>query len=134
MKILDVLQRKSIIDDLKSQTKKEIIEELRGTLPPSDKVKVEAIDMAGMMGGTGAPVEIKILGRDFLILESISDEILDLIANVEGLRDIKSSLEFPVEVTDVKYDIEVPVKIVEVKYSMEIPVKIKDQPIEVKIK
>jgi hypothetical protein len=28
MKILDVLQRKAIIDDLKSQTKKEIIEEL----------------------------------------------------------------------------------------------------------
>jgi HAE1 family hydrophobic/amphiphilic exporter-1 len=70
-----------------------IIEELREMLPPSDKITIEATDISGMMGGSGAPVEIKILGRDFSILESISDEILELIADVEGLRDIKSSLE-----------------------------------------
>ncbi|UCH10021.1 MAG: efflux RND transporter permease subunit [Fidelibacterota bacterium] len=77
----------------RDQSTEEIIEELRGKLPAMQGVEIEEMDMSSMSGGTSSPVEIKILGRDFAVLEAISTDIQRRIADVEGLRDINSSLE-----------------------------------------
>lgn len=77
----------------RAKSTEEIIEDLRGRLPAMEGVKIEEVDLSSMSGGTAAPVEIKLLGRDFAVLEAISTDIQQRIANVEGLRDIKSSLE-----------------------------------------
>jgi len=77
----------------RSKSSEEIVEELRDRLPAMEGVKVEAMDMSGMTGSSGAPVEISILGQDFKILEAVSGEVQQLIADVPGLRDIRSSLE-----------------------------------------
>jgi len=77
----------------RAKSSEEIVEELRDRLPAMEGVRVEAVDMSGMTGSSGAPVEISILGQDFKILEVVSGEVQQLIANVPGLRDIRSSLE-----------------------------------------
>ncbi len=77
MKILDVLQRKAIIDDLKSQTKKEIIEELVvpvaqiAGVSPQELVGVlmdrERLGSTGIGGGIGIP-HGKLKDLDSLVL------------------------------------------------------------------
>jgi HAE1 family hydrophobic/amphiphilic exporter-1 len=67
----------------------EILERIRSKLPRLKGVKFEAMDMSQMMmGGSGAPVEIKIFGKDIYQLREIADNIVDRIEGVEGLRDI----------------------------------------------
>ena len=67
----------------------EILERIRNKLPQLRGVKFEAMDMSQMMmGGSGAPVEIKIFGKDIYQLREIADNIVDRIQGVEGLRDI----------------------------------------------
>jgi HAE1 family hydrophobic/amphiphilic exporter-1 len=67
----------------------EILERIRNKLPQLIGVKFEAMDMSQMMmGGSGAPVEIKIFGKDIYQLREIADNIVDRIQGVEGLRDI----------------------------------------------
>ncbi|UCD37229.1 MAG: efflux RND transporter permease subunit [Fidelibacterota bacterium] len=77
----------------RARSTEEIVEELRARMPAMEGVKIEEMDMSSMSGGTAAPVEIKILGKDFAVLEAIGTDIQRRIADVEGLRDIKSSLE-----------------------------------------
>jgi len=72
----------------------QILEEVRQRIPVMNEVKIEAIDLSSMMGGGGgSAVEIKILGKDFAVLKSLSDRVISLISDVEGLRDISSTLE-----------------------------------------
>jgi HAE1 family hydrophobic/amphiphilic exporter-1 len=67
----------------------EILERIRQKLPKLKDVKFEALDMSQMMlGGSSAPVEIKIFGRDIYQLREIADNIVERIQGIEGLRDI----------------------------------------------
>ncbi len=67
----------------------EILERIRSKLPQLKGVKFEALDMSQMMmGGSRAPVEIKVFGKDIYQLKSIADNIAARIGDVEGLRDI----------------------------------------------
>ncbi len=67
----------------------EIMERIRSQLPKLKDVKFEAMNMSQvMMGGSGAPVEIKIFGKDIYQLREIADNIVERIQDVEGLRDI----------------------------------------------
>ncbi len=68
-------------------------EKIRGEIPAMRDVTINNIDFGSAMGGGGNDVEIQIFGKDFLILEEISKEVAAVIANVEGVKDIKSSME-----------------------------------------
>lgn len=70
----------------------EVMERIRKKLPQLTGVKFEALDMSQMMmGGSSAPVEIKIFGKDVYQLREIADNIVSRIQDVEGLRDITHS-------------------------------------------
>jgi HAE1 family hydrophobic/amphiphilic exporter-1 len=67
----------------------EIMERIRKKLPQLKGVKFEVMDMSQMMmGGSSAPVEIKVFGKDIYQLREVADNIVDRIQDVEGLRDI----------------------------------------------
>jgi HAE1 family hydrophobic/amphiphilic exporter-1 len=71
----------------------EVLEEIRTKLPRMRGVKFEALDMSQMMmGGSAAPIDIKIFGADLDVLKGIGDNIVDRIQDVEGLRDVTHSL------------------------------------------
>jgi len=71
----------------------EILEEIRQKLPRLQGVKFEALDMGQMMsGGSSAPVEIKIFGKDLGALKGYADQMTEMIREVEGLRDVTHSL------------------------------------------
>ncbi|MBN1222042.1 MAG: efflux RND transporter permease subunit [Candidatus Aminicenantes bacterium] len=71
----------------------EILEEIWKQLPRLKGVKFEALDMGQMMsGGSSAPVEIKVFGKDIVQLGDYADQIVAMIKDVEGLRDVKHSL------------------------------------------
>ena len=67
----------------------EVLERIRQKLPKLKDVKFEALDMSQMMlGGSSAPVEIKIFGRDIYQLREVADNIVARIQDIEGLRDV----------------------------------------------
>ncbi len=72
---------------------KMIGEKIRGEIPVMRDVKIEFLDFGAAMGGGGKDVEIQIFGKDFVILEEISREIASAIKGVDGITDIKSSME-----------------------------------------
>ncbi|MFO7980814.1 MAG: efflux RND transporter permease subunit [Candidatus Aminicenantes bacterium] len=72
----------------------EVLEKIRGKLPKYKGVEYESIDMSQMMmGGAEAPVEIKVFGKDLSRLKETADEIVRRIKDVEGLRDVRHSVE-----------------------------------------
>ena len=68
-------------------------EKIRGEIPAMRDVTIQSIDFGAAMGGGGADVEIQIFGKDFIILDEISREVAAIIAGIEGVTDIKSSME-----------------------------------------
>ncbi len=71
-----------------------IMDAVRAQLPEVEGVKIEFMDMSEQMmgGGAGAPVEIKIFGKDLAALKEISERIVRKIEGIEGLRDLDTSL------------------------------------------
>jgi len=71
----------------------QILEKIRNRLPRLENVKFESIDMSqAFMGGTRAPVEIKLFGKDLNVLKGIADGIVARIQDVPGLRDVNHTL------------------------------------------
>ncbi|NQV41015.1 MAG: efflux RND transporter permease subunit [Candidatus Marinimicrobia bacterium] len=68
-------------------------EKIRGEIPAMRDVTIQSIDFGAAMGGGGADVEIQVFGKDFKVLEEISKKVASIIAEVEGVTDIKSSME-----------------------------------------
>ncbi len=68
-------------------------EKIRGEIPAMRDVTIESIDFGAAMGGGGNDVEIQVFGKDFAVLEEISKEVAAIIRDVEGVMDIKSSME-----------------------------------------
>ena len=79
--------------DQRTMSDTELLERIRGRLPNLRGVKFEAIDMSQMLlGGAAAPVEIELFGKDFPVLKDQADQIVRMISDVEGLRDITHSM------------------------------------------
>lgn len=79
--------------DQRKDSNTQILERIRRQLPNLKGVKFEAIDMSRMMlGGSAAPVEIKIFGTDLGVLKAQADQAVQLISSIEGLRDITHTL------------------------------------------
>ncbi len=71
----------------------QVLEKIRAKLPRLKDVKFEAQDMGQMMmGGSRAPVEIKIFGKEIGRLKDLADNIVARIQDVEGLRDVTHTL------------------------------------------
>jgi len=79
--------------DKRKNTDAQVLEILRRKLPKLENVRFEAVDMSQMMmGGSSAPVEIKLFGKDLDRLKEIADGIVARIQDVPGLRDLTHSL------------------------------------------
>ncbi len=87
-----VLMCRMALKSERDKTTAEIVEELRHEIPVMAGVKVQAVDFSSLSGGQ-APIQIKILGRDFKVLKQISSMVMKQIEDIPGLRDIKSSYE-----------------------------------------
>jgi HAE1 family hydrophobic/amphiphilic exporter-1 len=71
----------------------QVLERIRGRLPKFPNVKFEAIDVSQMMmGGTRAPVSVKIFGKDLDVLKGLADSVVARIRDVKGLRDVTHTL------------------------------------------
>ncbi len=72
---------------------KQVLEKVRGLLPKLENVKFEALDISqSMMGGSTAPVEIKVFGQELDTLKSAADQMVARIKDVPGLRDLTHSM------------------------------------------
>ncbi len=81
--------------DERAESDKEILERWRQSFPKLEKGYITAIDIAGasMMGSSNNPIEINCYGSDMDRLEVIAGGVHEAIADIEGIRDIKVSLE-----------------------------------------
>lgn len=71
----------------------EILERIRQKLPRLEGVKFEALDISRfMLGGSQAPIDIKIYGKDLETLRRIADSMVVRIRDVDGLRDLSHTL------------------------------------------
>jgi HAE1 family hydrophobic/amphiphilic exporter-1 len=74
-------------------TDAQVLEEVRMKLPRLKDVKFEFLDVSTMMtGGTGAPVDLKIFGKDLEQLKAFGDAVVGRIKDIEGIRDATHSL------------------------------------------
>jgi hydrophobic/amphiphilic exporter-1 (mainly G- bacteria), HAE1 family len=79
--------------DQRKESDLQLLERIRRQLPNLKGVKFEAIDMSQMMlGGSSAPVEIKLFGKELPALKGQADQIVQLISGIEGLRDVTHTL------------------------------------------
>jgi len=71
----------------------EITDELRRSIPRLEGARVEFVDMdSQMFGSTERPVTIKIFGRDLGTLKSLSEIVASRIEDVDGIRDVDTSM------------------------------------------
>ncbi len=71
----------------------QIIEIVRQNKPSIKGLKISSMDMSSaMMGGANTPIEIKIFGKDLEVLQKVSDNIANDIKNINGVRDIDTTL------------------------------------------
>lgn len=72
----------------------QILERLRKEIPPFEHVRIEVIDMSTMgFGGSTSPIEIKIFGDNLDFLRMTGWKIMDSVKDIEGIRDLRLSLE-----------------------------------------
>jgi HAE1 family hydrophobic/amphiphilic exporter-1 len=71
----------------------DVLENIRKKLPKISLLKYEALDISQMMlGGSAAPIDIKVFGSDLDRLKDVADRVVEHIRNVEGLRDVTHTL------------------------------------------
>ncbi len=71
----------------------EVLENIREKLPKISSLKYDALDISQMMlGGSAAPIDIKVFGSDLDILKDIAGRIVEHIQDTLGLRDVTHSL------------------------------------------
>ena len=78
-----------------NRTEEEITNEIRNRFPKSPGVKLEVQDMtsSSMMGGSSSAIDIKIFGKDLDKMGAYAAEIEKTILTVEGVVDVRSSLD-----------------------------------------
>jgi len=79
----------------RKESDKQILERWRRSFPTLANGTITAIDIAGasMMGSSTNPIEINCFGRDMGQLERVAESIRARVVSIEGLRDVKVSLE-----------------------------------------
>ncbi|GED12909.1 efflux RND transporter permease subunit [Aneurinibacillus migulanus] len=87
------VQLKLVPKDERKRSTDQIVEELRAKVKdiPGAKIKAEASDSSGM--STGKPIAISIRGDDLNVLADISDTIKNIVKEVDGTRNVETSLQ-----------------------------------------
>ncbi len=90
----------------RKKSAQEITEEIRRKIPHIEGATVEFADMSGQMfgGGGGAPINIKCFGKDLSILKRIAEQIASRIEDVQGVKDIDTSLRHGKPELQIKID------------------------------
>jgi HAE1 family hydrophobic/amphiphilic exporter-1 len=57
------------------------------------EISISAGDVSGMMGMSGAPINIVLKGDSLDRLEEIANQVSDIVSNIEGTREVSSSIE-----------------------------------------
>lgn len=70
----------------------EIVEELRERMKKISEGKITVTELSAGPP-TGAPIEARILGGDLIILDKLTDNVIDVLENTEGVINIISSKE-----------------------------------------
>ncbi|MBN1637100.1 MAG: efflux RND transporter permease subunit [Deltaproteobacteria bacterium] len=71
-----------------------IINEIRERFPDLEGVDYRFQDISGgFFGSSGSPIEINLYGADLDTLNTLSAELIERLKNVEGLKDLESSLK-----------------------------------------
>ena len=80
--------------DQRKTTTQEEAEKLRRAMAsvPGAKITV-SVSSATMGGGSTSPVEITVRGEDLALLQQVGDSIVNTVKEVEGVRNVKNSLE-----------------------------------------
>lgn len=73
----------------------DLMEQMRRDVPKVEGMEVEFLDMGGAMMGGGAnkPIEVKIFGDEFHVLERLSKRVAEVIDQVEGVDDVDLSMK-----------------------------------------
>ncbi|MBN2399166.1 MAG: efflux RND transporter permease subunit [Candidatus Aminicenantes bacterium] len=78
----------------RSETDKQILERWRKSFPTLENSQITSIDLgASMFGSSSSPIEVACFGRDMGRLEGIAENIRASINDIEGIRDVKITLE-----------------------------------------
>jgi HAE1 family hydrophobic/amphiphilic exporter-1 len=79
----------------RSMTQQKVMQLLRESVPPTDEMDVEFMDMgqAMMSGGSVKPVELRLFGPDLDRLYSLAQEVQAKIEGTKGLVDLSISLQ-----------------------------------------
>lgn len=82
-------------EEYRERSTSEIQESIRSKLPsiPGAEIRFAEASMIGGGGGDDSPLSIKIFGGDLDRLESIADQVKKEAENVEGTRDVHSSVD-----------------------------------------
>ncbi len=90
----------------RKKSAQEITKEIRKKIPHIEGATVEFADMSGQMfgGSGGAPINIKCFGKDLSILKRIAEQIASLIEDVQGVKDIDTSLRHGKPELQIKID------------------------------
>jgi len=83
--------------EMRVRSVEEIRDYVRKRIPRIKGAKFDFYDIEQMMmgstAGANSPVAVKVFGKDIHVLKSTTDEIAEKIRNVEGLRDIDTTLK-----------------------------------------
>lgn len=79
--------------DERTRSASEIADEIRKFALDIPGAKIEVDSGSGMNMGGGAPISIEVKGDDLGELKRISDDFVNLVSNIEGTREVKSSFE-----------------------------------------
>ncbi len=70
-----------------------VADEIREKTSDIAGAKISVNDIGAMSMGSGSPISIEVKGDDIETLKEISNDILNMVASVEGTREVKSSFE-----------------------------------------
>lgn len=80
-------------EQLTSETAEDLRVELEALIPREAEVRVNVQDIAGGGIAMEAPIRVEIRGDELKVLEELSEEVAALVSEVEGTREIESSIE-----------------------------------------
>ncbi|MGL4740245.1 MAG: efflux RND transporter permease subunit [Sarcina sp.] len=86
-----------MLKDDRKASDREIAKQIREVTNLIAGAKIEVSAMSGVISTGSAPIAIKISGDDFDTLNKITNELIDIMNNVDGVIDIKSSNEESLE-------------------------------------
>lgn len=101
---LATVQLKLVAKDKRTRSTEQVVEELRGKVKdiPGADITVNITDTSGAPGGSA--IDIAVRGDDMNVLSDISETIKNIVKEVDGTRNVVSSLEKGTEQFQLKVD------------------------------